>query len=373
MIRAEGLSVSVGDFSLAEIAVAVEAGESFFFLGPSGAGKTLLLEALLGLRRPRAGRVLLNGQDATALPPEDRRIAYVPQELALFPHLTVRENILFGLSARGRSPKDASARLDHWAELLDLGAVVRRKDPSTLSGGERQRVALARALITEPRVLFMDEPFSALDAPLRRRLQTEFRDLQRRLGLTVVQVTHEPEEAFLMADRMAIVMDGRIEQTGRPAELYNRPANLKVARFLMLKNLFPARVGARTSEGYQQLTLDGTHLTLEIVDPRSWAPGAEVVVGIRPEEVILVRPGQPPETARQRNLMLGVVESWVDLGHYRLVRLSVSNLYLDAWLNIRAAREYPMQAGMELWLHIRPWSFCLLPPEAELRSPPANG
>lgn len=363
MIRCEDLSLRFGGFRLEGIDLAVEPGESYFVLGPSGAGKTLLLEGLLGIRRPESGRVLLGGRDATRLPPEERGVAYVPQDLALFPHLSVRDNVLFGLRARGRSPADARERLTRWVELLDLGPVIDRPDVRTLSGGERQRVALARALVTDPRVLFMDEPFSALDAALRRRLQVEFRDLQRRLGLTLIQVTHDPEEAFLMADHMAILMAGRIEQRGRPSELYNRPANLRVARFLMLQNLYPGRLGAREAGGYCRLTLDGTSIAFEVTPPPGFAEGNPVVAGIRPEEVILVRPDRPPDTARQRNLLLGSVEGWADLGHYRLVRLRVGALRLDAWLNIRAAREFPMEAGMEVWFHVRPWSFCLLQPE----------
>lgn len=366
MIRAEGLAFAIDGFRLEGIDLAVENGESFFLLGPSGAGKTLLLEALLGLWPLRRGRVILNGEDATRLPPEERRVAYVPQDLALFPHLTVRENILFGLSARGRPPADAEERLRHWAELLDLAPVIGRRDVRTLSGGEIQRVALARALITEPRVLFMDEPFSALDASLRRRLQLEFRDLQRRLGLTLVQVTHDPEEAFLMADRVAILMGGRLEQTGAPNELYNRPANLRVARFLMLQNLYRARVGGLTADGLRLVDAPGA--SFEVTPDPRFPEGAAAVVGIRPEEVILIHPDRPPEPERRKNLFSGVVEGWVDLGHYRLVRLRFGKMSLDSWLNIRAAREYPMEAGTAVWFHVRPWSFCLLPPEEEGRS-----
>jgi ABC-type Fe3+/spermidine/putrescine transport system ATPase subunit len=183
------------------------------------------------------------------------------------------------------------------------------------------------------------------------------------LGLTVVQVTHDPEEAFLMADRMAILMCGRIEETGRPGEIYNRPSNLRVARFLMLQNLYPGRVGPRTPDGYRSVQLLEAKITLLATPAERFPEGAPVVVGVRPEEVILIRPDRPPDTARQKNLFLGVVQGWVDLGHYRLVRLKVGNLELDSWLNIRAAREYPMEAGMEVWFHMRPWSFCLLPPE----------
>ena len=363
MIRAEDLTVRFGPFLLKAIRLHVAPGESFFVLGPSGAGKTLLLEALLGIRTPVSGRVLLDGRDVTRLPPEERRVAYVPQDLALFPHLTVRENILFGLGARGRTPADAGERLARWVELLDLGEVIGRRDVRTLSGGERQRVALARALVTEPRVIFLDEPFSSLDASLRRRLQVEFRDLQRRLGVTVIQVTHDPEEAFLMADRMAILMDGRIEQTGRPSELYNRPTNLKVARFLMLQNLFPGRVGPPAGEGLRRLEIEGLDAALGVSGADGVPDGTRVVVGVRPEELILIRPDREPDPARHRNLLRGEILGWVDLGHYRLVRLRVDRIELDAWVNIRAAREYPMAAGMGVWFHIRPWSFCLLPPE----------
>jgi len=363
VIRCEGLSIRFGSFQLEEVDLAVEAGESFFVLGPSGAGKTLLLESLLGVRPLESGRVLLGGRDATRLPPEARNVAYVPQDLALFPHLSVRENVLFGLRARGLSPPDLSERLARWVELLNLSSVIDRRDTATLSGGERQRVALARALVTEPRVLFMDEPFSALDASLRRRLQIEFRELQRRLGLTLVQVTHDPEEAFLMADRMAILMGGRIEQTGRPAALYNRPATLRVARFLMLQNLYPARVGSRTEEGRRRLEVEGGGVSFEAVASEEFPVGSRVTVGIRPEEVILVRPDREPDDLQRPNLHRGTVESWVDLGHYRLVRLSLGGLALDAWLNIRAAREYPMEAGAPVWFHVRPGSLCLLPPE----------
>ncbi|HSH69194.1 MAG TPA: ABC transporter ATP-binding protein [Deferrisomatales bacterium] len=361
MIRVEGLCAGFGKFRLRDVELAVDPGQSFLLLGPSGSGKTLLLEAILGIRPLEAGRVLLDGVDATRLPPEARKVAYVPQDLALFPHLDVRGNLLFGLRMRGVEPREAAARLARWAELLDLGAVLDRPDVATLSGGERQRVALARALVTEPQVLFMDEPFSALDASLRRRLQTEVRSLQRRLGLTLVQVTHEAEEAFLMADRMAILMDGRVEQWGTPAALYNRPANLKVARFLMLQNLDPGRVLGLRADGLAEVAVEGGRFVLE-ADPR-YGEGAPVVVGIRPEEVMLIRPDRPVEPERVKNLFCGTVEEWSDLGHYRLVRLRVGPLVLDSWLNIRAAREFPMEPGGRMWFHLRPGSFCLLPPQ----------
>lgn len=362
MIRAEGLSQAAGAFRLTPIDFTVEAGESFFLLGPSGSGKTLLLETLLGIRRPRTGRVLFEGNDLSDLPPEARRLAFVPQDRALFPHLSVRENILFGLRAQGVAGPEAKRRFDHWVELLDIGGIADRRGVGSLSGGESQRVALARALIVEPRALFLDEPFSALDVTLRRRLQLELRDLQRRLGLTLVQVTHDPEEAFLMADRMAVLIDGRIEQLGKPAEIDRRPANLKVARFLMLQNLYPAQVGAPVGEGLCALRLKDCEFVVE-ADAR-FPVGTRVVVGIRPEEVFLIRPGRP-DPPHAINLFEAEVAGWVDLSHYRLLNLRFGGLSLDTWLHIRAAREFPMTAGGRVRLHLRPQSFCLFAPEEE--------
>lgn len=361
MIRADSLTVRFEDFTLSDISFSVEPGESFFLLGPSGAGKTLLLEMLLGIKVPERGAVHIGGADCTLIPPEKRGIAYVPQDLAIFPHLSVRENILY--SQRGRPEAETGPKLRRWAELLNLGEVLERRDVRTLSGGERQRVALARALIGDPRVLFMDEPFSALDASLRRKLQMEFRNLQKTLGLTVVQVTHDPEEAFLMADRMAILIGGRIEEIGRPDDLYNNPANRRVAQFLMLQNLYPAKIGAPTSGGLREVHAGGVRFLLE--EKPGFAEGASALLGVRPEELILIRPDRLGDVASRPNLLTGEITGWVDLGHYRLVRLKVHSLEMDCWLNIRAAREFPMEVGGRADFHIRPRSFCVLPPDED--------
>jgi ABC-type Fe3+/spermidine/putrescine transport system ATPase subunit len=359
MIRVDALTVDFGGFALEDISLRVAPGESFFVLGPSGAGKTLLLEAILGIRPPEKGRIFLDGREVTHQRPERRGVGYVPQDLALFPHLSIRENILFGL--HGKIDHHRLKRLDYWVELMDLGSVIDRKGIETLSGGERQRVALARALITEPSVLFMDEPFSALDASLRRRLQIEFRSLQKKLGLTLVQVTHDPEEAFMMADHMAILIDGKIEQQGLPGELYNRPLNSRVASFLMLHNLFDGDVGPLNGEGLREVDLGET--TFLVDNDESYPEGSEVLLGIRPEEIILVRPNRESEHAGKPNFSHGEITGLVDMGHYRLVHLRLGRLELDSWLSIRAAREFPMEEGGKVGLYIRPHSFCLLPPE----------
>ncbi|MCK5351856.1 ABC transporter ATP-binding protein, partial [bacterium] len=295
MIEVTGLSIRFGQFLLQEVNLAIHSGESFFILGPSGAGKSLLMETLLGIRRPDAGKVFLDGRDITDLPPAARQVAYVPQDLALFPHLTVRENILFGLTIQGISTEEMSERLSRMVDLLELQEIINRKNVLNLSGGEKQRVALARSLILNPKVLFMDEPFKALDVSLRRRLLAEVRHLQKSLGLTLVHVTHDPEEAFLLADRMIILMDGRIEQVGTPNELYYKPGNLRVAAFLMLQNLFQGQVGKKTGDGYQEIFLEDEDVMLLSTPSSKFPEGSPVLVGARPEEVIIVAPGRPPD------------------------------------------------------------------------------
>ena len=308
MIEVTGLSIRFGQFLLQEVNLAIHSGESFFILGPSGAGKSLLMETLLGIRRPDAGKVFLDGRDITDLPPAARQVAYVPQDLALFPHLTVRENILFGLTIQGISTEEMSERLSRMVDLLELQEIINRKNVLNLSGGEKQRVALARSLILNPKVLFMDEPFKALDVSLRRRLLAEVRHLQKSLGLTLVHVTHDPEEAFLLADRMIILMDGRIEQVGTPNELYYKPGNLRVAAFLMLQNLFQGQVGKKTGDGYQEIFLEDEDVMLLSTPSSKFPEGSPVLVGARPEEVIIVAPGRPPDTEIQKNLMHGQLQ-----------------------------------------------------------------
>jgi ABC-type Fe3+/spermidine/putrescine transport system ATPase subunit len=220
MITVRSLSARFGNFRLEDITLRIENGEFFLLLGPTGAGKSLLLETILGIRPPDQGEILLDGQDITRLPPEDRDIAYVPQDLGLFPHLSPRENILFGANVRRIETKTVDKRLGYLTDHLQLDHIMERHDISTLSGGEKQRVAFARALITKPRVLFLDEPFSALDAYIRRRVQFQLKRLQRAIDLTVFHVTHDQEEAFLMAQHMAIMINGRIEQLGTPEACY---------------------------------------------------------------------------------------------------------------------------------------------------------
>jgi sn-glycerol 3-phosphate transport system ATP-binding protein len=214
-----------------DVSLRADEGSLLVLLGPSGCGKSTTLRLIAGLEQPDAGRIMIGGVDVTGLTPAQRKIAMVFQSYALFPHLSVAENIVFGLRVRRVARADRDARLKRVADIVGLGHLLDRK-PSQLSGGQRQRVALGRAIIAEAKVCLMDEPLSNLDAKLRHEMRTEIRALQQRLGMTMVYVTHDQTEAMTMADRVVLMRDGRVEQDGPPEDLYSRPATAFTARFI---------------------------------------------------------------------------------------------------------------------------------------------
>ncbi|RZI67335.1 MAG: ABC transporter ATP-binding protein [Variovorax sp.] len=231
-IELAGVAKSWGDATaLHAVSLHIASASFCVLLGPSGCGKSTTLRIIAGLETASAGQVRIDGRDVTSLPPAQRGIAMVFQNYALFPHLSVADNITFGLSVRGMAAAEQAKRLAETADLLGLGALLARK-PSQLSGGQQQRVALGRALVARARVCLMDEPLSNLDAQLRQEMRRELRDLQRQLGLTVVYVTHDQTEAMSMADQVVLLNKGRIEQAGTPRELYARPASTFAARFI---------------------------------------------------------------------------------------------------------------------------------------------
>ncbi|MFN7225191.1 MAG: ABC transporter ATP-binding protein [Paracoccaceae bacterium] len=253
-----------------DLSLETREGEFIALLGPSGCGKSTTLRLIAGLEEPTSGRILLDGRDVTTLPSAQRGIAMVFQSYALFPHLTVGQNITFGLSVRGESRKSQAEKLARVAPQLGLEALLDRK-PSQLSGGQQQRVALGRALIAEAPICLLDEPLSNLDASLRAEMRTEIRALQRRLGITMIFVTHDQTEAMSMADRVALLRDGRLEQFDTPEALYSRPASTFVARFIGAP---PMNVVTVADLGQQ-----GAHLP----------PG--MLVGLRPEDITLSASG----------------------------------------------------------------------------------
>jgi len=245
LVRFEGVTKRFGDVTAVDgVDLDIAEGEFFALLGPSGCGKTTLMRLLAGFEAPDAGRVLLNGQDIAGLPPHRRPSSMMFQTYALFPHLNVAQNVGFGLKQQGWDKARAAARVEEMLSLVRLGGLDRRR-PDQLSGGQKQRVALARALAPGPRILLLDEPLAALDRRLREDTQLELKALQRRLGLTFMIVTHDQDEAMVVADRIAVMRVGGIAQVGPPREVYERPASRYVAEFLGEANLFPEGAGFR--------------------------------------------------------------------------------------------------------------------------------
>lgn len=362
MISVRNLSARFGGFWLRDIDLEIKRGEFFLLLGPTGAGKSLLLETILGIRPPVTGEIHLDSTDITHLPPEDRHIAYVPQDLGLFPHLSPKENILFGAKIRKIETKTVRKRLDYLTEHLDLEHIMERPDISTLSGGEKQRVAFARALITKPKVLFLDEPFSALDAYIRRRVQFQLKRLQKSIGLTVFHVTHDQEEAFLMADHMAIMVNGQIEQSGTPDECYNTPATERVASFLLMQNIFDAEV-LTADPGRKAMTCRVGSTVFHVESPRIARVGQSLKLGIRPEEVIILSPHKPRNPAFRENLFEVTVDSLFNLGSRKMVRLVFPDgrdLSIDASFTYKMTKTINLKEGDRVTVHLRPQSFCIL-------------
>ncbi|MEJ0015212.1 MAG: ABC transporter ATP-binding protein [Acetobacteraceae bacterium] len=325
------------------VSLAIEPGSIIALLGPSGCGKTTTLRMIAGLLQPDAGDILIDGQPITRVPVHRRNIGMLFQNYALFPHMTVAENIGFGLESRNIRRSAAAPRIAEALQLVQLAGYGDRM-PAQLSGGQQQRVALARALVVEPAVLLLDEPLGALDKSLRQSMQVELRDLQRRLGITTVMVTHDQDEALTMADRIAIMRDGYVEQAGTPAEVYQRPVSRFIASFLGAANFFHGKVDGNEN-GALSVTVPGG----PAISVRSSRPvGSPVTIALRPESVKV----EVPDPARDvsRNAVSAIVEKVVYHGF-------VSHLYLrqpngDSLIafqqNETAAFAQPIEPGRQV-------------------------
>jgi iron(III) transport system ATP-binding protein len=286
-VRFENVTKRYGNaVAVRDVSFRVEPGTLVTLLGPSGCGKTTTLRMIAGLEQPSEGRVLIGGRDVTGMPPAERDVSMVFQSYALFPHMTVRENVRYGLVVSGQGKRDADRAADVALEQVGLAGFGERL-PSELSGGQQQRVAVARALVLEPGVMLFDEPLSNLDARLRRHMREEIRALQQRLGLTVVYVTHDQSEALAISDGIIVMNNAVIAQQGGPRDLYERPANAFVAGFIGESNRVKARLVARDGEA-GTVALGEAEFAL----PHHGAAVGEITLAVRPEAVRLAAPGE---------------------------------------------------------------------------------
>ncbi|MCC7147357.1 MAG: ABC transporter ATP-binding protein [Phycisphaeraceae bacterium] len=349
-IQLRNLSKQFGStVALDQVSLDIAAGELFFLLGPSGCGKTTLLRLLAGFIPPSAGTVHFGDRDVTSLPVNQRQTAMVFQGYALWPHMTVRQNVAFGLTVRKVPAAEQERRLQEVLEAVNLRAWAERK-PNELSGGQQQRVALARALVVEPQLLLLDEPLANLDAQLRAQLREEIRDLCRRRRITAVYVTHDQQEALAVADRIAVMKDGRLVQVGPPRDLYRRPADAFVAGFLGAANFVPATVQA-VENGL--LRLQSPLGTLRAgVFPPALAPGQSVVCCIRPESLHLRDAAAEPAPTTNCLALRCVAQLYFGATcEHRLVPAAAGDpTFSLRWLEIRPTLSTRAGAAVELGL-----------------------
>jgi ABC-type Fe3+/spermidine/putrescine transport system ATPase subunit len=320
MIKIEGLTILLGSFRLKDFRIEIAEGEFHFLLGPTGSGKTLILESIIGLHKPKKGKIWVGEKEVQTLPPERREISYVPQDLALFPHLSVKENILYGIKAKNHSLKTYGEYIESLIQVMRVGHLLERY-PANLSGGEKKRVALLRGLAPKPKLLLLDEPLSGLDPSIKFEIQQLLKTLHASFHPTVLCVSHDFEEAYLLGDKMTIFIDGKVEQVGKRDDVFLKPRSKNVAYFLGLKNLYRGKVLAK--EDMDQRWILGIN-GLRFSVPGSACQGKMEVgkegdVYIRPEEVMILREGKPVKESLKKNILEGKISDIADRGRHHTV------------------------------------------------------
>ncbi len=328
--KSYGTVTAVDDLSLV-----IESGEFFSLLGSSGCGKTTTLSMVGGFQEPTSGQIYLGGTDVSRLPPYKRDVNTVFQSYALFPHLTVAENVAFGLKRKKVAKSEIAGRVAEILRLVDLNGFEDRK-PALLSGGQQQRVALARALVNRPKLLLLDEPLGALDLKLRKQMQIELKRIQSEVGITFLYVTHDQEEAIVMSDRLAVMSNGKIEQVGPPDQVYDRPATEFVAGFLGASNMMWGEVHAESGAMLAVRLEDG----VEIAVPKSAAEGhgKRLRLGVRPEKIAVLPMSEP--VGEGWNVLSGAItlNVYTGIGHQYTVRDPVGRDFAVYVQNTQAAR-----------------------------------
>ncbi len=337
MLEVKSISKDWKEFRLRELSFEVKNGEYFIILGPSGAGKTLLLEVIAGIFSPDEGRIFMNGADITELAPEERGLAYIPQNYALFPHMTVYSNISYGLKIRKVPKSEIDRKIREISDILGISHLLHRK-PKTLSGGEQQRVAIARALVIEPELLLLDEPFANLDIQTRGKLIGEMKRWRKELGFTALHVTHSFEEAVSLGDRVGVMLNGQLIQTGTVRDVFSRPANEEVAKFLGFENIIEGIAEGRI--------LKANGLEIELPEEAE----GRVRAGLRPEDIIL---SLEPIKTSARNEFKAEVDAVEELGPLVRVRLKSEGVELRAFITRSSMLEMGIEKGKEVYVSFK--------------------
>lgn len=344
LVRIDRISKNFGAITaVRELTLEIAAGEFFALLGPSGCGKTTLMRMIAGLESPDTGRLQIAGEDMTWVPAHRRPVNMVFQSYAIFPHMNVADNVAFGLVQDGLPRREISRRVEEMLHLVQLDGFGRRR-PDQLSGGQSQRVALARALAKKPRLLLLDEPLAALDRKLREETQFELMRIQRELGTTFLLVTHDQDEAMIMADRIAVMVDGRLEQIGTPREIYDQPRTKWVAGFIGEINLFTARIEARDEassalRGRCRLFLTDEGLPRSAVCDEPVIAGQEVVYAVRPEKITLSL------TDDQDHGLVGLVMETAFRGDMIVYRVQLESGHIVRATRVNSAGGFAVRRG----------------------------
>ncbi len=333
MIKIEGLSNEWEDFELSEVSFEVKQNEYFVVLGPTGSGKTLLLELIAGFHTPDEGRLSIDGEDFTDIRPHERNFAFVYQDYMLFPHLNVEENIAYGLKARDED--DVERKVKRAAERVDIGHLLKR-NVQTLSGGEKQRVALARALVLEPEILLLDEPFGSLDYKTSKKLREMVKELHSELDITTIHVTHDQEEAVILGDRVAVMKNGQIKQIGSPEKIMRRPNSKFIAEFVETGNIFEGvskRKGGISEAQIGEVTF---HSTSKLT--------GEVTATVRPEDIIL---SEKSFKSSARNNFSGVITRITDRGIYQVIEIDIG-IPITVYVTRQSVNDLSLEEGKEI-------------------------
>jgi molybdate/tungstate transport system ATP-binding protein len=356
MIKIEGLTILFENFKIVDLNITIKENEFHSLLGPTGSGKTLILESIMGLHKPTKGKIWIGEREVQTLPPERREISYVPQDLALFPHLNVRENIFYGINARSLDKEAYENYVQPQIREMKVEHLLNRY-PANLSGGEKKRVALLRALASKPKLLLLDEPLSNLDPAIKVEIQQLLKTLHSSFHPTILCVTHDFEEAYFLSDRITIFMNGKAEQVGKKDEIFLKPASKNVAQFIGARNLYRARI-LNQDHLMQRATLEVSGLKfsmpIRLCGDRV-EEGKEVDLFIRPEEVMIIRDGKPVKESLRRNMFPGKIIGIIDKRIYQLINFQTmeGKINIEISLPNYAFRNLDLSIGKTVYVALR--------------------